>query len=208
MWLPIVITILTGYLLGNLNGAVSISVLFGHDDVRSHGSGNAGLTNFIRSYGIARAGLVIIIDMLKAVLACFVGRLLLTPYGYALEGAMLGAIAVSVGHDFPALLGFRGGKGILCALAVTLALDWRIALICLALFILIVLITRYVSLGSVLAAICLAALFVVFHMDRPLVMAGGIVLAALAIFMHRGNIVRLCKGNERKISLQKKEKKV
>ena len=208
MYLPIIITVLTGYLLGNLNGAVSISLLFGHDDVRSHGSGNAGLTNFVRSYGAARAGLVIIIDMLKAVLACLVGRLLLTPYGYDMEGAVLGAVAVSLGHDFPALLGFRGGKGILCALAVVLALDWKIALICFGLFIVIVLLTRYVSLGSVLAATCRAALFGVFHNDRPVVMAGGIVLSALAIFMHRGNIVRLCKGTERKISLRKKGKEV
>jgi len=208
MWLPIIITVFTGYLLGNLNGAVSISVLFGHDDVRSHGSGNAGLTNFIRSYGLTRAGLVIIIDMLKSILACFVGRLLLQPYGYDFEGAMLGAVAVSIGHDFPALLGFRGGKGILCALAVFLALDWKIALICLAVFIVVVLLTRYVSLGSMLAATCLAVLFVVYHNDRPWVMAGSLVLVALAIFMHRGNIVRLCKGTERKISLRKKGKKV
>ena len=204
MYLPIIITVLTGYLLGNLNGAVSISLLFGHDDVRSHGSGNAGLTNFVRSYGVTRAGLVILIDMLKAVLACFVGKLLLNPYGYDMEGAVLGAIAVSLGHDFPALLGFRGGKGILCALAVVLALDWKIALICLGLFVVIVLITKYVSLGSVLAALCMCGLFIAFYMDRPLVMAGAIVLSALAIFMHRGNIVRLCKGTERKISLRKK----
>ena len=207
MCLPIIITVLTGYLLGNLNGAVSISLLFGHDDVRSHGSGNAGLTNFVRSYGVTRAGLVILIDMLKAVMACMVGRMIF-PEEYAMEGAMLGAVAVSIGHDFPALLGFRGGKGILCALAVVLALDWKIALICFGLFIVIVLLTRYVSLGSVLAATCLAALFVVFHNERPWVMAGGIVLSALAIFMHRGNIVRLCKGTERKISLRKKGKEV
>ena len=191
-------------MLGNLNGAVSISLLFGHDDVRSHGSGNAGLTNFVRSYGVTRAGLVILIDMLKAVLACFVGKLLLTPYGYDMEGAVLGAIAVSLGHDFPALLGFRGGKGILCALAVVLALDWKIALICFGLFIVVVLITKYVSLGSILAAICLSSLFVVYYKERPLVMAGAIALSALAIFMHRGNIVRLCKGTERKIGLRKK----
>ena len=207
MCLPIIITVLTGYLLGNLNGAVSISLLFGHDDVRSHGSGNAGLTNFVRSYGVTRAGLVILIDMLKAVMACMVGRMIF-PEEYAMEGAMLGAVAVSIGHDFPALLGFRGGKGILCALAVVLALDWKIALICFGLFIVIVLLTRYVSLGSVLAATCLAALFVVFHNERPWVMAGSIVLSALAIFMHRGNIVRLCKGTERKISLRKKGKEV
>lgn len=206
MCLPIVVTILTGYLLGNLNGAVSISVLFGHDDVRSHGSGNAGLTNFIRSYGLARAGLVIIIDMLKAALACLVGRLIM-PAPYAMEGAMLGAISVSLGHDFPALLGFRGGKGILCALAVALSLDWRIALICLALFIVVVLLTKYVSLGSLLAAVCLCILFAVLHHNRPWIIAGGIVLCGLAIFMHRGNIVRLINGTERKIGSGKKGKK-
>jgi glycerol-3-phosphate acyltransferase PlsY len=206
MFFPIVVIILTGYLLGNLNGAVSISVLFGHDDVRSHGSGNAGLTNFVRSYGLARAGLVIIIDMLKAALACLVGRLIM-PAPYAMEGAMLGAISVSLGHDFPALLGFRGGKGILCALAVGLSLDWRIALICLAIFIVLVALTKYVSLGSVVGMFGVAVLFIVFYPDRPWLIAGGIVLSALAIFMHRGNIARLLNGTERKIGSGKKGKK-
>ena len=134
MWFPVLITVFAGYLLGNLNGAVSMSVLFGNDDVRSHGSGNAGLTNFVRSFGFAKAGLVILIDVFKALSACAVGNLLLTPYGYAMEGTMLGAVAVSLGHDFPALLGFRGGKGILCGFAVSLCLDWRCALIILAIF--------------------------------------------------------------------------
>lgn len=204
MFLPIFITALTGYLLGNLNGAVSMSVLLGHDDVRSHGSGNAGLTNFVRSYGFAKAGLVVVIDVVKAVLSCFVGKLVLAPYGYAMEGAMLGAVAVSLGHDFPALLGFRGGKGILCGFAVTIALDWRIALIILGLFAAAYLITEYVSLGSVLGALGVAVGFAVLHFDRPFVMAGGIFLGLLAIFMHRGNILRLCKGTERKVSFRKK----
>lgn len=207
MILPIFITALTGYLLGNLNGAVSMSVLLGHDDVRSHGSGNAGLTNFVRSYGFAKAGLVVVIDVVKAVLSCFVGKLVLAPYGYAMEGAMLGAVAVSLGHDFPALLGFRGGKGILCGFAVTIALDWRIALIILGLFAAAYLITEYVSLGSVLGALGVAVGFAVLHFDRPFVMAGGIFLGLLAIFMHRGNILRLCKGTERKVSFRKKGKK-
>lgn len=206
MWFPILITVLTGYLLGNLNGAVSMSVLFGNDDVRSHGSGNAGLTNFVRSFGFAKAGLVILIDMAKALVACAAGHLLLKSYGYAMEGAMLGAIAVSLGHDFPALLGFRGGKGILCGFAVSIALDWRCALILLAIFAVCYLTTEYVSLGSVLAALGFCISFSVFHYTRPWVIAGGIFLGLLAIYMHRGNIVRLCNGTERKVSYRKKGK--
>ena len=206
MFLAILITAVAGYLLGNLNGAVCISVLFGHDDVRTHGSGNAGLTNFVRSYGFARAGLVIAIDAGKAVLACVVGRLLLASHGYGLEGAMLGAVAVSLGHDFPALLGFRGGKGILCGFAVALALDWRIALIILGIFILGFATTQYVSLGSVLASLGFCISFAVLHHDRLFVMIGGIFLGLLAVFMHRSNIVRLCKGTENKTSLGKKGK--
>ncbi len=207
MFLPILITILASYLLGNLNGAVNVSILFGNDDVRTHGSGNAGLTNFVRSFGFARAGLVVAIDAGKAILACILGRLLLSPYGYAMEGAMLGAVAVSLGHDFPALLGFRGGKGILCGFAVTAALDWRIALVILGIFAAAFLATQYVSLGSVLGALGVCIGFAVLHNDKPLVMAGGIFLGLLAIIMHRGNIARLCKGTERKISLRKKENK-
>lgn len=206
MWFPILITVLTGYLLGNLNGAVSMSVLFGNDDVRSHGSGNAGLTNFVRSFGFAKAGLVILIDVLKALIACAVGKLLLTPYGYALEGAMLGAVAVSLGHDFPALLGFRGGKGILCGFAVAACLDWRCALIILAIFIVCYLATEYVSLGSVMGALGFAIGFSLLYHTKPLIMIGGIFLGLLAIFMHRKNIVRLCKGTESKVSFRKKGK--
>lgn len=208
MWFPILITVLTGYLLGNLNGAVSMSVLFGNDDVRTHGSGNAGLTNFVRSFGFAKAGFVILIDAVKAILACFVGRLLLTPYGYDLEGAALGAVAVSLGHDFPALLGFRGGKGVLCGFAVALVLDWRCALIILAIFLGFYLATEYVSLGSVLGALAFSISLGVFHHTRPLVVATGIFLGLLVIFMHRGNIARLCKGTERKVSYRKKGKNV
>jgi len=147
-----------------------------------------------------------LIDVAKAMLACFVGRLLLTPYGYALEGTMLGAVAVSLGHDFPALLGFRGGKGILCGFAVAIVLDWRCALIILGIFLICYFLTEYVSLGSVLAALGFSASFAVFYHAKPLVMAGGIFLGLLAVFMHRTNIVRLCKGTEKKVSFRKKGK--
>ena len=205
MWFPILITVLAGYLLGNLNGAVCMSTLLSHDDVRTHGSGNAGLTNFIRSYGAASSVLVVLIDFVKAVIACLVGQLLLTPYNMALEGVMIGAAAVSLGHDFPALLGFKGGKGILCGLAIAVVADWRCALIILAIFAIAVVITRYVSLGSVLGALGLGIFFAVVYFDRPVVAILGGCIGALAVFMHRGNIVRLIKGTERKFGSKKKE---
>ena len=190
---------------GQSECAVCMSTLLSHDDVRTHGSGNAGLTNFIRSYGAASSVLVVLIDFVKAVIACLVGQLLLTPYNMALEGVMIGAAAVSLGHDFPALLGFKGGKGILCGLAIALVADWRCALIILAIFAIAVVITRYVSLGSVLGALGLGVFFAVVYFDRPVVAVLGGCIGALAVFMHRGNIVRLIKGTERKFGSKKKE---
>ena len=205
MWISVIVVLLTGYLLGNLNGSVCVSMMM-HDDVRSHGSGNAGLTNFIRSYGAGRSLSVIAIDAGKAFLACLVGRLLLDEYGFGIEGAALGGLAVMLGHDFPALLGFRGGKGILSGLFIALAVDWRIGLIILAVFAVAYLLTWYVSLGSVLAAITFSLCFCAMHNTQPLVLICGVVMGLLTVFMHRGNIARLIKGQERKTNLFKKDK--
>ena len=206
MWIRILITILASYLLGNLNGAICMSKLLEKDDVRNHGSGNAGLTNFLRSYGGWKTLLVILMDMGKAVIACFFGRYMFQGLGYGLEGAMLAAVAVSLGHDFPVLLGFRGGKGILCGFTVALMLDWRVALILLGIFVVVFVLTRYVSLSSVLAAAGFCVAFCVFYWDRPLIAAGGVFLGALAIVMHKANIVRLLNRTENKFSIRKKEK--
>lgn len=207
MVFAVVVVLLTGYLLGNLNGSVSISTLVAHEDVRAKGSGNAGLTNFIRNYGIYNGLLVMLIDIGKAACACFIGGLVLESYGYYQEGLVLGAVAVSLGHDFPALLGFRGGKGILCGVTIAAVVDWRIALIIFGTFAVVYGITQYVSLGSVLAAVMFGVFFGVFHYENLWVMSGGILIAVLAIFMHRANIVRLLKGTESKTNLFQKGKK-
>ena len=196
----IIVTILVCYFLGNHNGAICVSHML-HDDVRDHGSGNAGLTNFIRNYGNSRALLVIAIDVLKAVLACWLGGILLAPYGYALEGKVLAGVAVMVGHDFPALLGFRGGKGILSGWFVAWMIDWRIGLAIAVVFFGAYLLTQYVSLGSVLAAITFGICFAVFYHDNYPVMLGGIFMSVLTTFQHRSNIQRLWKGQERKTNL-------
>lgn len=201
MWLPIVLTVVIGYLLGNLNGAVCISHLVAHEDVRQQGSGNAGLTNFIRVYGAGKSLAVILIDGGKAAAACLVGGLLLKPYGMFQEGMAIGGAAVMLGHVFPALLGFKGGKGILSGLFIALTVDWRIALIILGVFAIAYFATQYVSLGSVLASVAFGVGFVIFHYDNLTVMLCGVFMGALAVYMHRSNIVRLLRGNERKTNL-------
>ena len=206
MWYCILVTVLVGYMLGNLNGAVCMSALM-HDDVRSHGSGNAGLTNFIRNFGVGQALYVVLIDAGKAALACVTGGLLLRDFGSFQLGSAIGGLAVMLGHIFPALLGFKGGKGILSGLFVALVTDWRIALIILAVFAAVYFSTRYVSLGSVLAAAVFGLGFVVFHYEELPVMLCGVAMGVLAVFMHRGNIVRLLKGQERKTDLFGKGKK-
>ena len=207
MWGSVLITVLAGYLLGNLNGAVSMSTLLGKKDVREHGSGNAGLTNFLRMFGPASALLVIAIDMLKAVVACLVGKLLLQPYGYEYEGLMIGALAVSLGHDFPALLGFHGGKGVLCGVTVALVADWRCGLLLLAIFALSLWLTRYVSLSSILGALTFTVLFPILHWQTPLAAAIGAFLGLLIVFMHRSNIRRLLRGTEKKATFSQFRRK-
>ena len=205
MWLSVIAAVLAGYLLGNLNGAICVSLSM-QDDVRSHGSGNAGLTNFVRSYGSGKSVLVILIDAGKAALACLVGRLLLDQYGYATEGAAIAGVAVMLGHDFPALLGFKGGKGIMSGLFIALSVDWRIGLMILVVFAIAYALTGYVSFGSVLAALTFGIGFCVLHHARPWVMACGIVMAILTMYMHRENIGRLLRGEERKTNLFQKKK--
>lgn len=203
----IVAAALTCYLLGNLNGAFLTSAML-HDDVRAHGSGNAGLTNFIRSYGAGKSLMVIFVDAGKAILACLTAGLLLTPYGLTLEGRVLGGICVILGHDFPVLLGFKGGKGILSGLFIALMIDWRIGLILIAVFGIVYLLTGYVSLGSIFAAAAFAVGFLVLYHDNLFVWLGCVFMGLLTIFMHRSNISRLIHGEEHKTNLFGKGQKL
>ena len=204
MILKIIISVVVGYLLGNLNGAILISKLRG-DDVRSHGSGNAGLTNFIRNYGANHSLLVILIDAGKGVLSCLLGGFLLrSDLGFS-AGAAIGGAAVMVGHMLPVFYGFHGGKGILTGLFVAIVADWRVAVLILAVFALVYFTTRLVSLSSVLAATAFAAGFAIFNTNDVVTMCCGIFMGAMAVFMHRSNIARLVKGQEKKTDLFKKK---
>ena len=202
MVFSIVIAALAAYLLGNLNGAIVTSRLVAHDDVRTHGSGNAGLTNFIRNYGGASAALVIAIDMGKAIAACLLGGLLLKRYDLYQEGVALGGLFVILGHNFPALLGFKGGKGILSGVTVALMLDWRLGILVFSIFLAAYFLTHYVSLGSVLSSGSFGFFYAWVHWGEGwFPMAVGFFLSGLIVWMHRGNIHRLIKGEERKTHL-------
>lgn len=198
MAVSIALICVLGYLLGGINGAILLSKLVEKDDVRRHGSGNAGFTNFFRNYGKRTSLLVILIDAAKAAVSCLLGGWLLGKYGLRTEGLLLGGLAATLGHDFPAFLDFRGGKGIVCGFAAALVTDWRVGLILFAVFALVYFLTHYVSLASVLCALGFFVSFWLFYPGRPFVLILSGCLSALAIFLHRENIGRLVRGQERK----------
>ena len=201
MLFNIVITMLTAYMLGNLNGAFLVGYRVAGEDIRKKGSGNAGLTNFIRNYGVRSAVGVVATDMTKAVLACMVGGGLLAPFGYEIAGRALGGLFVILGHAFPALLGFKGGKGILSGVTVALCLDWRIGLFVFGIFLVAYWLTHYVSLGSVLSSGSFGFIYALFHWEEKFAVIVGFLLSVLIVWLHRSNIVRLVKGQERKTNL-------
>ena len=202
MVFSVICAFVIAYLLGNLNGAIVISRILAHEDVRSKGSGNAGLTNFVRNYGGKTSFYVIAIDMGKAVSACLIGGLLLKRFGFYTEGVALGGLGVILGHNFPALLGFKGGKGILSGVTVALMMDWRLGLLVFGIFLAAYLMTRYVSLGSVLSAGSFGFFYAWVHWgESTFAMFVGFFLSFLIVWMHRGNIKRLLKGEERKTEL-------
>lgn len=195
----VALTLLVSYLLGCFNGSVMTSHFIIRDDVRQHGSGNAGLTNFYRTYGARYALCVIICDMGKTVLACLIGGYLMHwVVGDWILGLLIAGIGCELGHMFPVFFGLRGGKGILSGGVLVLLLDWRVALIAWGLFVSLWLLTRYVSLGSVAATASMpvSVFFLLGHNWLYTVLSAAI--AALVIWCHRGNIQRLLSGTEKK----------
>lgn len=207
----IIVCVLAGYALGNLNGAIITSHLFHNEDIRDKGSGNAGLTNFFRNYGGLDSLIVLIVDGGKAILACYVGFWLFRDYDAAFlhSAEMIGGAMSVVGHVFPVMWSLRGGKGIMTCAGITLFFGiahglWGMFLICLGVFLLAVLLSRYVSLGSIGDALVFPFAFWMIMPQEHLVHILAAALSVLALVMHRGNISRIFKGTERKLSFHKK----
>ena len=193
------------HLPGGLNGAIIASNVFYGDDVREHGSGNAGLTNFYRTYGAKYAWCVILVDMGKAAISAALGAWIFGPLGVVFGKYFAGFFCI-VGHMFPLLYRFKGGKGILCSGMTLILLNWRVALVCWGTFLLLWAATKYVSLGSVCAAVALPVItWVVYRGNDSFaaIFALSLLMAAMVLWAHRGNIQRLLSGTESKFEWHK-----
>ena len=187
------------YLLGSLSFAIIICKLTLGKDIRTYGSGNAGLTNSYRTMGAGKTLLVLVGDIGKAAVALAVGGMLA-----GMMGKLVAGIFVILGHVFPVYFGFRGGKGVLVGATMLVFLDWRIFLVAFVLFVIAVGLTRWVSLGSILGAISFPITMQIFHHDVRLTVVSACMSAAV-IFMHRSNIVRILQKNENKFSFKSKK---
>lgn len=197
--------ILVPYLLGSVNTAIIVSDKFYHDDIRNYGSGNAGFTNIMRIYGKRAAVITFVGDFLKTVLAIMIGWCC---FGYLT--AYIAGFACFLGHIFPVYYRFRGGKGILCLTAMLFMLDWRIFLVLLAIFLLVVAMTKYISFGSVLCSVLYPLLFnrmnkvlltLVPHMYLCQLIA--VAVAVIVVIKHWGNLRRIFDGTESKFRFKK-----
>ena len=219
-WLAVLLAAVCGYLLGSINWAIIITRTIFRKDIRTEGSGNAGATNVLRNHGRGPAILTTIGDIAKSMVAVVIGGLLLAnlqldaPSGsnlwiqenLPLVGGYIGGFFCLLGHDFPVFYGFRGGKGVLTTLGMFLLLDWRVALACLVIFIIIVAISRMVSLGSMLA-IAAGPILLYFIADTTekavfCSVAAGLVWL-LIVWQHRANIGRIVTGTENKLGQKK-----
>lgn len=200
--LVLVIIAVISYTLGSLNGAIITSRLEFHRDVRNYGSGNAGLTNFHRTFGTRSMIMVMAIDLGKGFISCLIGGWLMGLFGYPMVGRIFAGFCVMLGHSYPVFFGFRGGKGALTGFAMLLMADWRVACICLIVFVTIIAFTRYVSLGSILGSACAPLAIWAFGYGG---LEGTLTLLCwlLLVFQHRSNIGRLITGTESKLRIGK-----
>ncbi len=206
-----IIMAIIAYAIGSVNFSVIFSRKFAGFDVREKGSGNAGTTNMLRNVGKGAAAITLVCDILKGIVAILIAYFL-NKFIDGVDGALLvqiAALAVVIGHTFPIFFEFRGGKGVATSLGILICINWQIGLVCLIFALVIMAITKMVSLGSVLAAI-LYPVLVICQVGKQFFIVEGnyivfsILLALFVIFNHRENIKRILAGTENKLSFSKK----
>ena len=211
MVLACILTIISAYLLGSINTSIILSKAK-KNDIRAHGSGNAGATNVLRVMGKAAAALVVIGDAAKAFVAvgvvALIGKRLGVEYPDTLILKYLAVTFVVIGHDFPLFFGFRGGKGIVTSVAIIFALDWRLGIMVLGTGVLCIVLTRFVSLGSLIGCLIFPLFCIAKYMDVPasyetLIIVPAVFLGALGAWRHKSNIKKLMSGTENKIGEKK-----
>jgi glycerol-3-phosphate acyltransferase PlsY len=210
--IKLIIVAVLSYLLGSLNFGVILSKSLQKDDVRKHGSGNAGTTNMLRNYGKKIGALTIIGDMLKVMVAIIIAKQIISVNDLSVYEifsndtniilkSFAGFFAV-LGHIFPCFFKFKGGKGVATSGGMVFMIDWRIALILLAMFIIVVALTKYVSLGSLVMAVFYPVFIFVFYKSMPLTII-AIVFTLIVIIAHRENVKKLITHQENKITDKK-----
>ena len=208
--LAIIVVTVISYLIGSINFSVLISKRVAGFDVRQKGSGNAGTTNMLRSVGKGAAAITLVCDILKGVVAVVIAFLIgLIAKNEAALLVQIAGIAVVIGHTFPVFFEFKGGKGVATALGVLICINWKVGLICLIFAIIMMAVTRMVSVGSCTAAV-LYPILTLFGVQKDffIVKEGSylifsLLLALLIIFNHRENIKRILAGKENKLSFKK-----
>ncbi len=209
VFLPAILVAVAAYFCGCFNGAVIVSKYILRDDVRKHGSGNAGLTNFYRTFGGPLTLVVILTDVLKAIVAVWVGILAAKYF----IGADVLTIAIGkywagtfclLGHMFPCMFHFKGGKGILSGGTIAIMIDWRVALVVWGGFLVLAIVTKWVSLGSCWAGLSFPFVSWFVYQDLIILLL-SIVCGGLILWKHRGNIKRILKGEESKFSFHHKK---
>lgn len=200
MFLYKLLALAIAYLLGSINTSIIVSKIMIGDDIRNHGSGNAGATNTLRTVGKKGAIFVVIGDILKTVAAILIAKYILKGELNAVFIAGLGAV---LGHNFPLYFKFKGGKGIIVSTVSMLFADPVLGLIVVVVAISIMAISKYVSLGSILGAVLFVVLSILFKSSNPDFIVFALMLATLAIYMHKGNLARLLSGTENKLSFKK-----
>lgn len=219
--LAILISVVLSYLLGSFNSSILVVRLLKHQDIREFGSHNAGLTNTLRCFGKGCAALTLVGDLAKGIVAVLLSKGICELLGTGLTaqndvhfiGYIAGIFAI-LGHVFPIYYHFKGGKGVLVGVSVFLGIDWKVFLCLIVIFAVVLAISKYVSLGSIIAAACCPVVTFLFQFwqrgDLPmwyLWLNTGLaaLMGAWVIYMHRTNIQRLKAGNENKFSFHSKK---
>ena len=214
----LVISIIPAYIFGSVNGAIIASKYLYRKDIRNYGSGNPGVTNFYCVFGKGGTLLVIMIDAFKTIAPVIFGGWLFGRYTnmslseiwlfgkffqVSLFGQTIAGFFVMLGHCFPVFYKFKGGKGVMAAGAILIVLDWRIALISWGAFIIMIALTRYVSLGAMVAAVAFPIAQLLLQLGGFWEIIAATMCAALVLIRHEANIKRLIKGEESKFSFRK-----
>lgn len=194
-----IIIAVIAYLLGSISFGMIVSKLAGGPNLREVGSKNTGATNVLRVMGVKVGLLVFVLDILKALIACIIGRVWM-----GLNGAMIAGLAVVIGHNWPCFFQFKGGKGVASTLAVMLMTFPVPAIICYVVAIVLIATTKYVSLGSITLAALFALMVIITNWANWLVILWVVVIAGLLIWRHHANIGRLIRGEENKLGSKKK----